>query len=43
MDKRIGIGIGLYQSCENEGVLDVCLCLVFGCVSGVCGKCLEGL
>ena len=32
MDKRIVFE--LYQSCENRGVLDICLCL--GC-SGVVG------
>ena len=36
MDNRIGVG--LYQSCWNRGVLDVCLCLGFGSVGGVSGE-----
>ena len=36
MDKRIGFG--LYQSCRNGGVLDVCRCLGCGGVGGVGGE-----
>ena len=36
------IGFGLYQSCENRGVLDVCLCLGFGGVVGIGGECVRG-
>ena len=41
MDERIGFG--LYQSCGNGGVLDVCLCFGCGGVAGVCGEWVEGL
>ena len=32
------IGFGLYQSCGNRGVLDMCLCLGNGCVGAVGGE-----
>ena len=35
VDERIGFGI--YQSCGNRGVLDVCLCLGCDGVGGVGG------
>ena len=38
MDERIGFG--LYQSCGDMGVLDMCLC--FGC-GGVGGEWVGGL
>ena len=41
MDERIGFG--LYQSCRDTGVLDVCLCLGYGGVGGVGGEWVGGL
>ena len=36
----IGFGFGIYQSCRNRGVLD--LCLGCGGVGGVAGEWVEG-
>ena len=41
MDERIGFG--LYHSCQNKGVLDVCLFLGCGGVGGVGGEWVGGL
>ena len=41
MDERIGFG--LYQSCGDRGVLDVCLCFGCGGVGGVGGEWVGGL
>ena len=41
MDERIGFG--LYQSCENMGVLDVCLCFGRACAGGIGGEWVGGL
>ena len=41
MDERIGFGH--YQSGEDRGVLDMCLCFGCGCVGGVGGKWVGGL
>ena len=35
MDERIGFG--LYQSCGDMGMLDMCLCFGYGGVGGVGG------
>ena len=36
------IGFGRYQSCDNRGVLDVCLCLGGGDAGGVCVEWVGG-
>ena len=36
MNERIGFG--LYQSCGDRGVLDMCLCFGYGGVGGVGGE-----
>ena len=41
MDERIVFG--LYQSCGNRGVLDVCLCFGCGGMGGVGGVWVRGL
>ena len=41
MDERIGFG--LYQSCGDRGVLDVCLCFGCGGVVGLGGERVGGL
>ena len=41
MDERIGFG--LYQSCGDMGVFDMCLCFGCGGVGGVGGEWVGGL
>ena len=41
MDERIGFG--LYQSCVDRGLLDMCLCFSCGGVGGVGGELVGGL
>ena len=41
MDEKIGFG--LYQSCGDRGVLDMCLCFGCGGVGGVGGEWVGGL
>ena len=40
MDEKIGFG--LYQSCGDRGVLDMCLCFDCGGVGGVGGEWVVG-